>query len=176
MSAAPMPARPLQPEATRRRTIYVSTGVALAGLGVLVVASACRTAAPVPPADLTAPGWTVRQGQAVWKRGHNAVELAGELTVATQPHGRAFVQFVKPPLPLITLQVTTNHWELQSANLARPLAAPGRPPQRLAWTQLLACLAGRTPPPEWVFEREGQDMWRLTNRRTGETVAGYLSP
>ncbi len=38
----------------------------LALLGVL----GCATVKPLPPINLKAPGWTVREGQAVWRLAH----------------------------------------------------------------------------------------------------------
>ena len=76
----------------------------LAGLG-----SACRTGPPLPKADFSAPGWQVRQGQAVWRRA-GAADLSGELLVATHADGSAVVQFAKPPVTLVTAQSTADSW------------------------------------------------------------------
>src|SRR5436190_1004987 len=70
----------------------------------------CRTA-PLPPVNLHEPGWTVREGQAVWKRDQNTPEIAGEVLLATRPDGCTFVQFTKTPFPMIIAQTTTNHWQ-----------------------------------------------------------------
>ena len=58
----------------------------------------CRALGPsLPRANLQEPGWTVREGQAVWHLPQSTVELAGEVLVATRADGRAFVQFTKHP-------------------------------------------------------------------------------
>ncbi|MDB6023749.1 MAG: hypothetical protein JWQ04_3606 [Pedosphaera sp.] len=53
----------------------------------------CQIFPKLPPADLSEAGWTVRQGQAVWRSKKSAPEIAGELLVATNYDGRALVQF-----------------------------------------------------------------------------------
>src|SRR5213593_2130154 len=62
---------------------------------------ACRTAPPLAPANLSEPGWRIREGQAVWRPKIEAPEIAGELLVATHPNGQTFLQFTKTPLPLV---------------------------------------------------------------------------
>ena len=71
-------------------------GIAL----VLLLGVSCRTASPLPPADFSAPGWRVQQGQAVWKPTKTKPELAGELILATRTNGDFLVQFTKTPFTL----------------------------------------------------------------------------
>src|SRR3954454_11899974 len=52
-------------------------------IGTLVLAAGCSTA-PMHPVNLKEPGWTLREGQAVWKRNRNATEIAGEVLVANR--------------------------------------------------------------------------------------------
>src|SRR5262245_9987514 len=81
-------------------------------LVLIFAATACRTLPPLPPVNLSEPGWTVRQGQAVWKSGREMPEIAGELLLATKPNENQFVQFTKAPFPLAISQQATNHWEV----------------------------------------------------------------
>ncbi|MDB6056500.1 MAG: hypothetical protein JWO95_344, partial [Verrucomicrobiales bacterium] len=74
---------------------------------VISALAGCRTMKPLPPANLKEPGWTVREGQAVWKRKASEPEIAGEILLATRSDGRAFVQFSKNPFPLVIAQSTT---------------------------------------------------------------------
>src|SRR2546421_166697 len=64
---------------------------------ILLFLAGCALLPPLPQANLRDPGWTVREGQAVWKSKRGASDIAGEILVATQPDGRAFVQFTKTP-------------------------------------------------------------------------------
>src|SRR5258708_3062502 len=62
-------------------------GVGEWGVGLLLVllgVVGCRTAAPLPVVNLKEPGWTVREGQAVWRRDRKAPEIAGDILVATR--------------------------------------------------------------------------------------------
>src|SRR6266700_1968009 len=83
--------------------------LALALLG----GAGCQTVPPLPAANFSQPGWTVRQGQAVWRIKKGAPEIAGEFLLATTTDGRAFAQFSKTPFPLITAQSTSDAWEIQ---------------------------------------------------------------
>src|SRR5215475_11653944 len=70
----------------------------LGGLAILFLCavSGCQTVPPLPPVDLAASGWTVRNGQAVWHL-PDGTELAGELLAARGQDGREYVQFTKNP-------------------------------------------------------------------------------
>src|ERR1043166_4713848 len=82
-------------------------------LALLVACGACRTVLPLPPANLSQPGWTVRQGQAIWRSARKAPEIAGELLLATRTDGEAFVQFTKTPFPLVIAQTSGSDWEIR---------------------------------------------------------------
>src|SRR2546422_5254946 len=60
---------------------------------------ACRTVPPLAPANLSEPGWTMREGQAVWRPKTEGPEIAGELLVAIHRTGETYLQFTKTPLP-----------------------------------------------------------------------------
>jgi len=134
----------------------------------------CRTAPKIPAADLAEPGWTLRQGQAIWKPKKNAAEIAGELMVATRTDGRTFVQFIKTPFPLAIAQTTSNLWEVQIPAQNRVFAGRGVPPARVAWLQLARALSGNAASDPWILERQGSQ-WQFQNPRTGETLSGHFS-
>jgi len=142
---------------------------------LLVLSASCRSISPLPPANLAEPGWTVRHGQAVWKSGADAPEIAGEIVVATRADGRAFTQFTKSPLPFVVAQTTTNTWQIEFAAENRRWAGRGNPPTRLGWLHLARCLSGINPPKDWSFRKGDDGTWRLENRKTGETLEGYVA-
>ena len=88
----------------------------------------CHTVPPLPPVNLTEPGWTVLQGQAVWRTKKDAPEIAGELFVATNPDGRSFVQFTKTPLPFVVAQTTTNSWQIHFVPNDKTYSGRGKVP------------------------------------------------
>ena len=91
-----------------------STGIAVA---LLFALTGCRTIAPLPPVNLGDPLWTVREGQAVWKRDANSPEIAGDLILATDPAGRAFVlKRLRPP------------WTTRTSTVKMILQTKERPP------------------------------------------------
>ncbi len=124
--------------------------------------------------DLKEPGWTVHQGQAVWRLPHHGREIAGDLLVATRPNGEAFVQFSKTPFPLVTARAQPNQWEADFPPQNKSYSGRGQPPQRLIWLYLPRMLAGQAPPRNWSWQESPQG-WHLENRTTGESVDGYFS-
>jgi hypothetical protein len=140
-------------------------------LALLLVS--CRTA-PLPPINLSAPGWHVMQGQAVWKPNRARPELAGDLLLATNDNGNLFVQFTKSPFPLVSAQVADGRWQIESGPKARTWGGHGTGPNRVGWFQLPGALAGGKPAAPWQFQRPTANSWRLENPQTGETLEGEL--
>jgi len=151
-----------------------SRGVLAQVMLLLMAGTGCRTLGPLPPADLKEPGWTVRQGQAVWKRPHGAVEIAGDVLVAWRD-GRSLVQFSKSPFSLVVCQTTPRGWEITIPVENRRYSGPGRPPRRMIWLQLPFVLEGRAPPRGWAWTMTPDNNWSLKNGATGESIEGYFS-
>ncbi|HZQ48011.1 MAG TPA: hypothetical protein VFC07_13415 [Verrucomicrobiae bacterium] len=126
--------------------------------------------------NLSEPGWTVQQGQAVWRTERNAPEIAGDLIVAANPDGRSVLQFTKTPLPFVVAQTTTNTWQIQFVPRHKTYSGRGTPPTKIIWLYLPRCLAGSPPPKSWSWQRVENDGWRLENRTTGELLEGFLNP
>ena len=144
-------------------------------LCLAALATGCRTSNPLPPADLSAPGWRLRHGQAVWKPTRSRPELAGELILATRANGDIFVQFAKPPFALATAQLANGHWQIEFGSNEHRWSGQAEPPSHFVWFQLPRALAGETLK-NWLFTLSGQDSWRLENIRTGETLEGGFFP
>lgn len=132
----------------------------------------CRSLPPLPAADLSAPGWRVLQGQAVWKPTKQRPELAGELLLATNSNGEFFVQFSKTPFTLATAQVMNGQWQIEFGSGDYSRRGRGNPPSRFGWFQLPRALSGSKLPDDWQFDCIPTNTWRLMNRRTGETLEG----
>ncbi len=128
----------------------------------------------LPPVDLKEPGWTVREGQAVWQRKRGGVGVAGDILVATRPDGRAFVQFSKPPFPLISGQLLPGKWQVEIPPQNRRYSGSGNPPKRILFLYLPRVLAGKPPPENWTW-RQDTNGWRLENHVTGESLEGYFN-
>ena len=147
----------------------------LFALGVILGAG-CRTANPLPPADFSAPGWRVQQGQAVWKPSASRPELAGDLLLATNANGNFFVQFSKMPFPLVTAHISGDQWQIEFGANKFSWQGRGAPPDRFACFQLPRALLGRNLNGNWHFENVMTNSWRLENPRTGETLEGEFFP
>ena len=148
----------------------------LAQLGAVLSLCACQTIGKVSPVNLAEPGWRVREGQAVWQMPGKRPELAGELTLAINTDGRCFLEFAKGPFPFVRAQCGDTRWEIEFPSESRFFAGGGAPPRRLAWLQVCRGLAGRAVREPWRFERREDGSWRLDNRRSRESVEGYLLP
>ncbi len=138
----------------------------------LILCAGCRTANPLPPADFSAPGWRVQQGQAVWKPSAGRPELAGDLLLATNVNGDFFIQFTKIPFPLATAAVSGRQWQIEFGADAYSWHGRGAPPGRFGWFQLQAALRDANLAGGWKFSRVETDSWRLKNSHTGETLEG----
>ena len=133
----------------------------------------CRTLPPLPAANLSEQGWTVRQGQAVWRRETRAPEIAGELLVGARTNGEVFVQFTKTPFPVVIAQRTSAQWQIQAPTQNETHVGPGNPPGRVIWFRLAEALAGDSLPQPWSW-RGDQNGWSLENRTSGESLSGYF--
>lgn len=145
------------------------------GLLMALWLTGCRTVPPAAPVDLSGPGWTVRQGQAVWKPKPSAAGIAGELLVAMNQDGRSVVQFTKTPLPIVSAELSTNSWRFTIAAAGRTYAGPGAPPDRVMWLQFPDGLIGRHTSTNWYFARTKDDAWHFENLQTEEALDGFLT-
>jgi len=142
---------------------------------VLLLLCSCRTPPALSPADLTAPGWAVSRGQAVWRSNRQSTEIAGELLVASHSTGRTLVEFTKTPLPILIAQTTSEHWRLELVMENRQYGGRMPAPARALWVHLAACLRGSVPPGGVRFSRLDDSRWRLENTVSGEVIEGYLA-
>jgi hypothetical protein len=150
-------------------------GTTLLALGLALCVS-CRSGSPMPPADFSAPGWQVRQGQAVWKPSKKRPELAGDLLLATNANGNYMIQFTKTPFTLATARVSDGGWQIEFGAGRFSWRGRGIPPRRFVWFQLPCALADSAPDRPWKFTRKADDSWRLENPRTGESLEGVFFP
>lgn len=152
---------------------------------LLIALTGCvsTTAPPLPKANLSEPGWTVQQGQAVWHRtptraGSQAQagpsDIAGDLILATRTDGSAFIQFSKG-LPLMIAQSTPGHWQIQVPTQNQRYTGHGKPPSRIIWFQLADALAGKPLAKGWTWNNNSGTNWRLVNRSSGESLEGFLT-
>jgi hypothetical protein len=155
------------------RAVRRSAALRLAPLlGVIALGAACRT---LPPAfDFNEPGWTVRHGQAVWQPAGAGGAIAGELLVATHPDGRAFAQFSKPPLAVVTARAGQGRWQVRDAGGTN--SGRGAPPAHVVWFQLARLSRGGPVAAPWSAERRGEAAWRLHDATRAESLEGFLAP
>jgi hypothetical protein len=127
----------------------------------------------LPPVNVQAPGWTLRQGQAVWKLpgGH---DIAGDVLVATGPANQSFVQFSKTPFPILIGQTSGHHWQVELPTQKKFYSGPGSPPKRLIWLYLPRALLGQALPARWEW-KQTETNWRLENHKTGEAIDGFFA-
>jgi len=147
----------------------------LAAALVLASATGCRSLPPIPPADLNAPGWTVQQGQAVWKPNQSRPELAGELMLATNINGDCLVEFTKTPFALACARQINDQWRIEFGAGRHAWQGRGAGPQLFSWFELPRALAGRELSRAWRFTQTN-GTWRLVNRHNGERLEGAFPP
>lgn len=142
----------------------------------VLLGGGCMTSPDKTLFAATGPGWTVRQGQAIWRPGWKYPELAGEIVLAQNSDGRSSLQFTKTLLPVVLAQTTKTNWLIQFPPQQIGFTGRGQPPQRFTWLYLSAGLTGEKLPENFQFTRSPDNGWRLENRRTGEFIEGFLSP
>ena len=144
-----------------------------AGWLLLMSFCGCLTMRSLAKVNLSEPGWTIRQGQAVWQPGPKSPEIAGELLLATRPDGSTFVQFTKTPFPFAIAQTASNGWQIEFPPQNKRYAAPGKPPGRIVWFQLPNALTGKPLAKGWTWHNSGTS-WQLKNS-SGESLEGYFA-
>jgi hypothetical protein len=95
--------------------------------------------------------------------------------LATDNEGRAYVQFEKMPLPIVTVQITPKDWTLDFIQLGGFWRGHQPAPTRTIWLYLPDALAGKPLPKPLHFEQKPGGNWRLENQKTGEILEGFLS-
>jgi hypothetical protein len=136
--------------------------------------TSCGTTMSLPPVNLSEPGWTLRQGQALWRSHRDAPEIAGEILLATNSYGRTVLEFTKTPLPFVSVQTSGDSWQIEFVPQQRVFSGKGTPAPRLLWVHLARSLNGAKPPEPLRFERSEDHGWRLENPQNGETISGFL--
>jgi hypothetical protein len=144
----------------------------------LIALTGCVSAPPLPKANISEPGWTQQQGQAVWHRAKSGksagpAEITGDLILATRADGSAFVQFSKS-LPLVIAQRTPTAWQIESPVQNVRFARHGKPPSRIVWFQLINALGGKPLAKGWHWQNSDTN-WHLENASSGESLEGYLT-
>jgi hypothetical protein len=128
----------------------------------------------LPSVNLAEAGWTVREGQAVWRPKRDAPEIAGEILVATHGDSRGLVQFTKTPFPFVSARIQTNAWQIEFPTQNKHYSGRGEPPTRLLWFQLPRVISGASALKPWTWHFEA-NRWRLENLSTGESLEGYFT-
>ena len=134
----------------------------------------CRTVPPVA-INLAEPGWTVHEGQALWRAKAGANPVVTELLAASHRDGRSWLQVSKAGLPFFSGLTSSNRWQIQLHTENRHHSAQGRPPVRLGWLQLAENLAGRPLAVGWRMTATDQG-WRLESSVSGEQIEGFFIP
>jgi hypothetical protein len=139
---------------------------------VLLFSTVGCVAPKLPPADFSAPGWTVQEVPAIWRPSAKAEELTGELLWAHRvDDGSLYVQFSKGGLPIIIARQTSAGWTLSSSLRKGGFGGRGTPPKMLPWFQL-ATLPPTHGSGPWRAATQPDGHWTLTHSRTGEQLEG----
>ncbi len=141
--------------------------------GLFFLACGCRTAPPLPRANLNEPGWTIRQGQTVWHT-EGGREIAGDVLVATRAKDEAVVQFSKSPFTLVMAQSSGARWQVDFPPEHKHYSGRGQGPTRIIWLFLPRALSNSTLPKTLTWRQNSQG-WKLEDTSTGEFLEGYFS-
>jgi len=84
--------------------------------------------------------------------------------------------FSKTPFPIINAQKTATNWLVEFPARNLKFGGAGAPPARFGWLYLPEAISGKPLPSRFHFVQKPDGAWRLENTRSGEVIAGYLSP
>ena len=130
----------------------------------------CATIAQLPEVDLSAPGWQVWTGQALWKADADRAPIAGDILLARHFNGDLLISFAKPPVSIFTAQTSANLWHIDFMYQQRVHSGRGKPPSRFVWFQVPALLKDSSEPKGWQILAAGGGVWELQNPATGESI------
>ena len=151
------------------RIPFLGPAVPAAVLASLVFLAACLSPGSRPPVALDAPGWRVRQGQALWRTEAKKPEIAGDVILSTHPAGGSSIQFLKT-LPILSARVWPGGWEFNNTPENETHSGGGDPPKRVVWLQLLRALEGREVADRWTVARPSDRYIVLENPNSGERL------
>lgn len=136
----------------------------------------CRSGPSLVQVDVSEPGWTMVEGQAVWRTRSGAPEIVAEFQGSFHSDGRRWLEVSKAGLPFMTVRADSLSWEIRTSMRKQRFAGRGAPTHRSGWLQLSTCLAGQRPARQWAWVRRADGGWRLSNASTGEQIEGVTTP
>lgn len=135
----------------------------------LLVGCAALPQKKLPPLDTSAPGWKVRQGQALWKPAEDKPEIAGDVVISMHPQAGAYVQFSKT-LPVLSARLAPEGWEFHTIPEDKHYSGGGAPPRRIVWLQMLRVLEGREISDRWTVAHPSDLYISLEDPFAGERL------
>ncbi len=95
--------------------------------------------------------------------------------MATNTTGRAFIQFLKNPLPLVTAQIGPEAWQIEFIPEKRHFGGRGVPPRQLFWLHLLRALQQARLPAGVEFGSTPEGGVRIEDKQTGQSITLFLN-
>jgi hypothetical protein len=111
----------------------------------------------------------------LWRSKRDAPEIAGEVVLATGRNGRAFIQFLKNPLPLLSGDIGPDGWHIDFVPEKRKFSGRGMPPKRLLWLHLLRALQQMPVAKGLEFRNDAEGGFHMENPGTGESITLVLN-
>jgi len=134
-----------------------------------MVLSSCSTGVSLPEVDLSAPGWTVWNGQALWKAEAERPAIAGEIVLARHDNGDVLINFAKPPVPIFTAQLSGVNWKIDFIYSQNTHSGTDGAPSRFVWFQIPSLLQSAVVPEGWQVQ-VAKPVWELLDPNSGEHI------
>lgn len=137
----------------------------------LLLLAACGTTreGSLDPLDTSAPGWSVRQGQALWQPAGKSPEIAGDVVISSHPSAGSYVQFSKT-LPILSGRIGPSGWQFETIPENKHYSGRGQPPRRIVWLQLLRAMEGQEISDRWSVARPSDNFIALEDTHRGERL------
>ena len=137
---------------------------------LIAVLTSCSIREPLPEVDLSAPGWKVWTGQALWQPETDRSAIAGEIVLAIHNNGDVLVNFAKPPVPIFTAQTAGKYWKIDFIYTQSSHSGRRGPPSRFIWFQVPALIRGAKAPEDWQVQAVDDTTWELHKPKSGEHI------
>lgn len=137
----------------------------------ILLLAACGTTrqSSLAPLDISAPGWSVRQGQALWRPAGENPEIAGDVVISSHPSAGSYVQFSKT-LPILSGRLGPGGWQFETIPENKRYSGRGQPPRRIVWLQLLRAIEGQEISDRWSVARPSDNYIALEDTHSGERL------
>ena len=138
--------------------------------------TSCVSHSPAPDLDLDSPGWRVRTGQALWAAEGGDRPIAGDIVIALNEDGGAWIDFSTSSVPVFQARISGDYWWIDMFLKDKHWSGRGDPPARFVWFAVIDAVFESEPPRNWEAAVTAFNEWTISKPGDGEFVRLILDP